>query len=63
MSKPKNYGSKHNLDKNDESGGTLPKITPATNFFNAMQGHKKTYYSKKLSNDFNFTIFNGKNGR
>ena len=35
MSKNKNYGSKHNLEKAEEEG-TLPKISGNSNFSNIM---------------------------
>ena len=52
LSKHKNYGSKHNLDKGEEDG-MLPKITGNSNMSNMMETYKKTLYNKKFSNDLN----------
>lgn len=60
LSKHKNYGSKHNLEKADEEG-TLPKIGGGnSNFSNIMENYKKSFYSKKFSNDLNFVGIQGK---
>lgn len=59
MSKNKNYGSKHNLEKAEEEG-TLPKISGNSNFSNIMDNYKKSFYSKKFSNDLNFAGIQGK---
>ena len=53
LSKHKNYGSKYNLEKGEEEG-ILPKITGNSNFSNLMENYKKSFYSKKFSNDINF---------
>lgn len=55
----KNYGSKHNLEK-PEDETYLPKIAANSNISNLMENYKKTFYSKKFSNDFNFGIIQGK---
>ena len=57
LSKHKNYGSKHNLQKNDEEAGVFPKIQNTnSNFSNAMDAYKKSFYNKKFSNDLNFAL-------
>ena len=59
MSKRKNQGSKNNLEKHEDDIAGLPKISnPSTNFSNMMvDNYKRTFYSKKNSTNFNFTIF------
>lgn len=60
LSKHKNYGSKNNLEKTEEEG-ILPKITGNSNFSNIVDNYyKKTFYSKKLSNDINFVAIQSK---
>ena len=39
-----------------QKGSTLPRL----NLSNINNFYKKTFYSKKFSNDFNFTILQGK---
>lgn len=57
LSKHKNYGSKHNLDKPEEEGGVFPKIQNTnSNFSNVMDAYKKSFYNKKFSNDLNFAL-------
>lgn len=55
LSKNKNYGSKHNLEKHEEDS-MLPKITGTNNFSNVMDSYKKSFYNKKFSNDINFAL-------
>ena len=56
LSKHKNYGSKHNLEKAEEEG-IFPKIPNTnSNFSSIMDAYKKSYYNKKFSNDLNFAL-------
>jgi len=54
------YGSKHSLERTEDDHA-LPKISGAPNT-NFMDIYKKSFYSKKFSNDFNSTLFSGKKG-
>lgn len=59
LSKNKNFGSKHNLDKAEEDG-IFPKIGGHSNLSNLVENYKKTLYGKKFSNDVHLGGFPGR---
>ena len=56
LSKHKNFGSKHNLEKTEDEG-IFPKIAGHSNLSNLVENYKKTLYGKKFSNDVNLGGF------